>query len=248
MTALNQAGHNKSELRFNIWREMIGDDTCDYIDANKFANVRRDILRNNHLTPSEFETNANNVNIIPENQENIQPIDRNTLEHDIDVGNLKPKVVVGRAETEVKESKNEFEAAMTDAFAEANGEKILEAKSDILRELGISKYQEINERGRAITKVSEHQVKSTIHAHKIDLVLHSSEHMLRTWNITTVGRKCIPKSTGGYEYKVLSSSSEIRQFYDLTLIPPQNLSHQVFLPEDSLSQVIPPEELSAAKV
>ena len=48
------SGRNITETTFNIWRTH-SNYPQDYLDCNKLANVRRDILKNNRLTQAEIE-------------------------------------------------------------------------------------------------------------------------------------------------------------------------------------------------
>ena len=54
-TAMDKPEENITEQTFNIWREMVGKNTREYLNPNKLANVRRDILKNNRLTLMEID-------------------------------------------------------------------------------------------------------------------------------------------------------------------------------------------------
>ena len=52
--ALNEPKNNNTKRTFEIWRKEVGKHR-PYIDANKLANVRRDIVNKKGLTEAEVE-------------------------------------------------------------------------------------------------------------------------------------------------------------------------------------------------
>ena len=52
--ALKEPKDNTAKQTYELWRQKVGEHRS-YIDANKLANVRRDIMKNNRLTAAEIE-------------------------------------------------------------------------------------------------------------------------------------------------------------------------------------------------
>ena len=52
--ALNEPKNKNTKLTYEIWRKEVGEDR-PYIDVNKLANVRRDIMDKERLTEAEIE-------------------------------------------------------------------------------------------------------------------------------------------------------------------------------------------------
>ena len=52
--ALNEPKNKNTKLTYEIWRKEVGEDR-PYIDVNKLANVRRDIIDKERLTEAEIE-------------------------------------------------------------------------------------------------------------------------------------------------------------------------------------------------
>ena len=52
--ALKERKDNTTKQTQELWRQKVGEHRS-YIDANKLANVRRDIMKNNRLTAAEIE-------------------------------------------------------------------------------------------------------------------------------------------------------------------------------------------------
>ena len=52
--ALKEPKENTTQQTYELWRQKVGEHRS-YIDANKLANVRRDIMKKNRLTAAEIE-------------------------------------------------------------------------------------------------------------------------------------------------------------------------------------------------
>ena len=52
--ALKEPKDNKTQQTYELWRQKFGEHRS-YIDANKLANVRKNIMKKNRLTAAEIE-------------------------------------------------------------------------------------------------------------------------------------------------------------------------------------------------
>ena len=128
-TALNKPERNITDQCYTIWREAVGEEFREYIDANKLANLRRDIMRNHRLTPAEIEAikTSANTNLNDQNEENMEQVN-NIVQRDNHTDE-------GR-EANRPENENHQESGpattLNDTFATGNEEKICETRNDIL--------------------------------------------------------------------------------------------------------------------
>ncbi|CAI9716108.1 Hypothetical predicted protein [Octopus vulgaris] len=125
---------------YSIWRTR-NQDSRPYLDENKLANVKRDILRNNRLTDSEISAikhaTENDINIRHKGNEESDeqyspprglierlPSDQNTQRHEDTRNSIVP----------VKDSQENEKTTVTEdfAFAEEHRESMAEMRQKIL--------------------------------------------------------------------------------------------------------------------
>ena len=137
------------------WRKIVGNDFRPNLDANKLANVRRDILKNNRLNEAEIELLRRDVlKNLPEESSSELDLDLPEVMHDLTELDFEPSLNVRKlnevevaamiemarhpdenidfeVEGDARESDDvdEFE----ELFVERFGEKIDEAREEIIR-------------------------------------------------------------------------------------------------------------------
>ena len=185
--ALDQPGKNNTEQTYEIWRGIVGNNVRNYLDANKLANVRRDIQKNNRLTNAEIRELKERIATERQvNEELANELNHKGDEEEPEINNRDPfsanveiirlseeeisaqidSIRMGKPDKENQtETSNDIAEEKTDTeFLSGHEEDILIAKEEILRELGKAEYTEISAR-KQLPKINS--TKSTKHIIKI---------------------------------------------------------------------------------
>ena len=169
--ALDQPIKSSTQQTYEIWRSIVGNSTRDYIDANKLANVRRDIMRNNKLTDSEIreikeriatekqlnedleihsnetvDTSESGTNMKDPYSANVNVIKLTEEEISAQIDNIKAGKTIDRETTQLG-ARNETADERADIeFKLSHKEDINVAKEEILVEIGKADYTDMSER------------------------------------------------------------------------------------------------------
>ena len=167
---------------YRIWRERnVGKRA--YLDANKFSNVRRQILRNNLLTPVELEEIRQQVNIDIEDMNDQNPVVREEGVNEIEnILERQPKVAVNMLSMkEVTETISDVQAGkysannlqkepeipskhnvQDDLVKEVHLQEITETKTEILNEYMKIKQTKMQDREQLLKISRNNQNKKMI--------------------------------------------------------------------------------------
>jgi len=156
--ALNKpTGRNVTETTFNIWKTH-SKHPRDYLDCNKLANVRRDILKNNRLSGAEIEvikkkawveTQGSEKGIDKSQTETVNEVNDWQREKNTDfygVGEVRENArEVTNIERQEKESVNR-NGVYDPTFVEENKTVLSQVKNEIIREFAKIKNIEMKDR------------------------------------------------------------------------------------------------------
>jgi hypothetical protein len=196
---------NTTDETYTIWREKVGLEKRPYMDANKLANVRRDILKNNRLTAAEIyeikqivsEKNTTSSDQIEEAEvrvtvEYMPPNEIQRCTETIRNSGVE-SLLVGTEDSfpPSEEHQQESTAGHTNTvlsklgtldpndidneFIERNNEEIYIAKDAIIRELSKIKYSDMQDRDNLPKIQSSHKNKKLIRVHDAALKLLLNE-------------------------------------------------------------------------
>ena len=151
------SGRNVTETTFNIWKTH-SKHPRDYLDCNKLANVRRDILKNNRLTDSEIEvirekawgeTQGSEKETDNSQRETVNEVNDWQREENTDFdGGGEAREDVGESnniERQEKEGTNS-NGIYDPTFLEQNRSLLSQVKSEIIREYAKVKNIEMKDR------------------------------------------------------------------------------------------------------
>ena len=145
---LKERKDSTTKQTYELWRQKVGEHRS-YIDANKLANVRRDIMKNNRLTATEIEEIKRKIRQ-PINTEQQNPEDSRvrlenlTLEQ---VENTIEQVRQGNEINNINQTvRQEERFEENETFVVENKEAIEEIKVEILEEFFKTQNMNIEER------------------------------------------------------------------------------------------------------
>ena len=199
---------NTTEQTYVEWRKLVGHNIRVYIDANKLANVRRDIIKNKRLNDAQIDiirneirnierNNAENENV--ENVVRVDPLVRLENLTTIEIQNRIAEVRRGHEIIPEREAAVREENVLRDVFIENNREKLLDAREDILRELAITAETDMEERNPLPKLTLSSKTNSAIKLYNValsEIVRDTDQDLTSLNNIVYATAKAITNKLG----------------------------------------------------